>query len=84
MLVTIRDGKDHYALTGGTHVWVDVSQFAYLTFYDLLRLRLLRQDSVSKNLWELNEEGARIIDDVNYEPIILQEMKERAAAPKEL
>jgi hypothetical protein len=75
MLEAMRDGKDNYAISEGSQVWVDTNRFTRGTLDHLLRLCLVRRDSFSNEVtetWTVNEEGRRIIDDIFYVPMILR------------
>ena len=75
MLKALQEGDDTYALVEGSQVWVDFTQFSYCTFLQLLRLCLISQEPSSNGskteIWYLNEEGRRVIDDPAYVPMIL-------------
>lgn len=82
-LIAMRDGEDNYAISEGLIVYVDSRRFSRATLQCLLRLCLVSLDSYSKDkpqIWTLNEDGERIIDDVNFEPPIVAVLRKELQA----
>ncbi len=80
MLKAMRDGEDHYAISERREAWVDSERFSSRTVDLLLQLCLIRLESTSTfrgdgaQIWYLNSEGKKIIDDPNYVPLICKEL----------
>jgi hypothetical protein len=82
-LIALRDGEDKYAVAEGREVWVDNRRFSRVTLNRLLRLCLIKAESISGHEPEIyyhNEEGDRIIDDPRYEPLICAALRSREAS----
>lgn len=62
----------------GAGWWVGLRQIRQNTAFKLLHLCLIHRESTYRSDFEvytLNEEGRKIIDDTNYKPLILSELE---------
>jgi hypothetical protein len=74
MLLQMRDGTDNYILVDKGEVWVDLERFSRRTLNVLLRLCLIHAEtyvSHGMEMYTLNEDGERILNNPNYEPPII-------------
>lgn len=74
-LVALRDSEDEYAIEEAGECWVDSEKFSSRTVNRLLHLCLLSKEgsaSEGVELWVLNEDGRKIIDDPQFVPPIVK------------
>jgi len=74
-VLTILVNNDDYIIAGGLEVWAGDYKTSRLTLNKLLRLCLVKEDSITGGTTEIywaTEEAKKMLDDVNYTPQILK------------